>query len=111
MMYDFFYWNRSAGEIMDDSLIGGFQIEFIIPTTYEGNPVPLSNYCYNILTIESEIYGENLEDMTLLEIIPKLGDYDDDGDVNLEDIAQISQSWLTVYGTDDLYLIAENWLN
>lgn len=68
---DSFFWWRDSGEITDGSLMGGFRTEFVLPTIYEGAPVPLADYNYNILLVTSQIYGQNLEDMNLLEVIPE----------------------------------------
>jgi hypothetical protein len=43
-------------------------------------------------------------------VIPKDGDLNKDGKVNLIDIAVLGQGWLTIYGMDSLADIADNWL-
>jgi hypothetical protein len=66
-----FSWSRDSEEITDGSIMGGFRIEFVLPTIYEGAPVPLADYNYNSLLVTSEIYGQNLDDMNLLEVVPE----------------------------------------
>lgn len=66
-----FSWYRNSGEITDGSLMGGFQIEFKVPTMYEGNPVPLANYTCNTLLITSVMYDQYFNDIKLLEVIPE----------------------------------------
>jgi hypothetical protein len=43
-------------------------------------------------------------------VIPKNGDLNYDGKVNLIDIAVLGQSWLTIYDMDTLADITDNWL-
>jgi hypothetical protein len=43
-------------------------------------------------------------------VIPKNGDLNNDGKVNFIDFAILGQGWLTVYGTNTLEAIADNWL-
>jgi hypothetical protein len=44
-------------------------------------------------------------------VIPKNGDLNKDGKVNLIDIAVLGQRWLTIYDMDSLADIADNWLS
>jgi hypothetical protein len=44
-------------------------------------------------------------------VMPKNGDLNKDGKVNLLDIAVLAQRWLTFYDTDTLADIADNWLS
>jgi hypothetical protein len=44
-------------------------------------------------------------------IIKLLPDLTHDGDVDLEDFAEMSDAWMILYGLDALSAIAENWLN
>jgi hypothetical protein len=43
-------------------------------------------------------------------VIPKNGDLNHDGKINLVDEAVLGQGWLTTYGIDTLADIADNWL-
>jgi hypothetical protein len=64
-------WLQSSGEITDGSLMGGFEIEFTLPTVFQGMRVPLTSYDYNTSLIKSEIYTQDFDNVSFLEIVPE----------------------------------------